>query len=85
MRRRIVRMFVADPDEKLSLTESVLLQTDEKLTDETDQELLFSHDVQRLLVWHNGKRKERNLPEIRLSDLVIAVNTLFQFETKKND
>lgn len=85
MRRRIVRMFVADPDEKLSLTESVLLQTDEKLTDETDQELLFSHDAQRLLAWHNGKRKERNLPEIRLPDLVIAVNTLFQFETKKND
>lgn len=54
--RRVVQVFVADPNENLSLDDCLLFKGDEKLTDATDQELFFELDIKNMLEIHNAKR-----------------------------
>lgn len=54
--RRIVQVFVADPNDNLSLDDCLLFKGEEKLTDATDQELFFELDIKNMLEIHNAKR-----------------------------
>lgn len=56
MTTRIVKVFVADPDDSLPLESRVLYQGEEKLTDLTDQELFFELPIQDLMTKHNAIR-----------------------------
>jgi hypothetical protein len=54
--RRLVQVFIADPNENISLADSLLYSGDQKLTDATDQELFFEIDIKDILAKHNEKR-----------------------------
>ena len=54
--RRVVQVFIADPNENISLDDCLLFKGEEKLTDATDQELFFELDIKNLLEKHNEKR-----------------------------
>jgi len=54
--KRLVRVFLVDPNESVPLDSSMLYKSDEKLTDLTDQELFFEIPVQELLTKHNALR-----------------------------
>lgn len=56
MSKRLVRVFLVDPNESVPLDASMLYKSDEKLTDLTDQELFFEIPVQELLTKHNALR-----------------------------
>jgi hypothetical protein len=56
MSKRLVRVFLVDPNESVPLDASMLYKSDEKLTDLTDQELFFEIPVQELLAKHNALR-----------------------------
>jgi len=56
MTKRLVRVFLVDPNESVPLDSSMLYKSDEKLTDLTDQELFFEIPVQELLTKHNALR-----------------------------
>ena len=90
--RRIVKVFIVDPDEKVPLKDAVLYQGEEQLTDATDQELFFEIDIQDCLKKHNEKRlqivdekasarreKDVFLKEIRIRDLVMSVVEVARF------
>jgi hypothetical protein len=53
---RIVKVYIADPNENLPLTKRVLYSGAEQLTDLTDQELFFEIDLKALLKGHNDTR-----------------------------
>ena len=55
-KKRLVRVFLVDPNESVPLGSSMLYKSDEKLTDLTDQELFFEIPVQELLTKHNALR-----------------------------
>jgi hypothetical protein len=57
MAARIVKVFIADPNENIPLEKRVLYSGDEKLTDLTDQELFFEVPIADLLGKHNDYRK----------------------------
>lgn len=87
--RRLIQIFIADPDENVPLDHCLLYSGEQKLTDLTDQELFFEVDVRSLLESHNAKRvnlvnkavKERteNLEPARVRDLKMTVVTIAQF------
>jgi len=54
--RRVVQVFIADPNENIPLDDCLLFKGEEKLTDATDQELFFELDIKDLLEKHNAKR-----------------------------
>jgi hypothetical protein len=54
--RRVVQVFIADPNENISLDDCLLFKGIEKVTDATDQELFFELDIKALLEIHNEKR-----------------------------
>lgn len=54
--RRIVKVYVADPDLKLPAEQSLLYEGDEKLTELTDQELFFEVEIKDKLAKHNEAR-----------------------------
>jgi hypothetical protein len=54
--RRVVQVFVADPNDNIPLDDCLLFKGEEKLTDATDQELFFELDIKDLLEKHNEKR-----------------------------
>ncbi|HEY1980712.1 MAG TPA: hypothetical protein VGH13_11545 [Xanthobacteraceae bacterium] len=54
--RRIVQVFIADPNDNISLDDCLLFKSEEKLTDATDQELFFELDIKDMLEKHNEKR-----------------------------
>lgn len=53
---RIIKVFIADPNENLPLEKRVLYTGDEKLTDLTDQELFFEVPINEMLTKHNVDR-----------------------------
>lgn len=55
--RRLVQVFIADPDENVPLENSLLYSGEQKLTDATDQELFFEIDMKSILDKHNELRK----------------------------
>lgn len=88
--RRIVRVFVIDPDINLNAEQALLYKGDELLTDDTDQELFFALGINELLVSHNEKRskikdkeksKEKDvfLEAIKIRDLQMKIVTLVSF------
>lgn len=88
-KRRLVQVFIADPNENIPLDESVIYQGGQKLTDSTDQELFFEVDIRGILEKHNEKRvklvdkkvKERveHLEPARVRDLKMVVVTIAEF------
>ncbi len=54
--RRVIQVFIADPNENIPLADCLLYKGEEKLTDATDQELFFELDIKNLLEKHNLKR-----------------------------
>jgi hypothetical protein len=54
--RRVVQIFIADPNENIPLADCMLYESERKLTDATDQELFFELDIKGILEKHNAKR-----------------------------
>jgi hypothetical protein len=54
---RIVKVFIADPNENIPLDKRVIYSGQEQLTDLTDQELFFDVPISELLAKHNELRK----------------------------
>ncbi len=90
--RRLVQVYIVDPNENVPLDKAVLYKGDEKLTDLTDQELYFEIPVQELLTKHNALRvtlldkdatkrsdKDRFLEPAKIRDLRMAVINIAQF------
>lgn len=81
--RRLVQVFIADPNENVPLDQSLLYSGEQKLTDATDQELFFEIDIKSILEKHNEKRvkmvdkkvKERveHLEPAKIRDLKMVV------------
>lgn len=89
---RIVKIFIADPNENLPLDKRILYSGDEKLTDLTDQELFFEVPIKELLDAHNAVRaatrdrkqtekfgREVFLEPVRIRDLKMVVTTVAEF------
>ena len=87
--RRLVQVFIADPNENVPLEESLLYSGEQKLTDATDQELFFEIDIKGVLDKHNAKRakmvdkkvKERTeyLEPAKIRDLKMVVVNVAAF------
>jgi len=87
--RRLVQVFIADPDENVPLESSLLYTGSQKLTDATDQELFFEIDIKGILEKHNDLRKtivnkkvkERteHLEPIKVRDLKMVVVDVASF------
>jgi hypothetical protein len=87
--RRLVQVFIADPNENIPLADSLLYSGDQKLTDATDQELFFEIDIKDILAKHNEKRaktvdkkvKERveYLEPAKIRDLKMVVVNVASF------
>lgn len=87
--RRLVQVFIADPDENVPLDQSMLYQGEQKLTDATDQELFFEIDIKSAIDKHNAERikiinkkvKERTeyLEPAKIRDLKMVVVTVANF------
>lgn len=87
--RRIVQVFIMDPDENVPLTKALLYQGAQKVTDLTDQELFFEISVKDALDTHNAyratltdksvKSKTVHLEPIRIRDLRMTVVTIASF------
>lgn len=54
---RIVKVFIADPNDNLPLEKRILYKGEEMLTDLTDQELFYEVPISELLSKHNEYRK----------------------------
>lgn len=88
-KRRLVKVIIIDPDEKVPLEKCVLYSGSEKLTDLTDQELFFEIEIKDILHDHNEVRKkvidksvkERTefLEPLKVRDLRMVVVTVAQF------
>lgn len=87
--RRLVQVFIADPNENIPLEQSLLYSGEQKLTDATDQELFFEIDIKTILAAHNEKRvkivdkkiKERTeyLEPAKIRDLKMVVVNVASF------
>lgn len=90
--KRVVKVFVADPDEKVPADKSLLYEGKEHVTDLTDQELFFEVDIKPLLEKHNAERtkmvdkpssqkfgKEVYLEPAKIRDLRMTVVVVAQF------
>jgi len=91
-KRRIVKVYIVDPDENISLKDAVLYEGKEHFTDLNDQELFFEIDIKTLLEQHNALRiitvnknasknkdKDVYLEPIRIRDLKMVVVTIAEF------
>jgi hypothetical protein len=90
--RRIVQLFIADPDEDCPLDHSIIHQTEPQFTDLNDQELYFEAGIPEKLKLHNEKRvkwldkqatrkagKDIFLEPIKVRNLKMVVVTIAQF------
>ena len=90
--RRIVQVFIADPNENVPLEKSVLYTGEQKLTELNDTELFFEVPIQDLLKAHNANRincvdkeaskragKDILLDPVKIRDLRMVVVTVAQF------
>lgn len=88
-KRRLVKVVIIDPDDKVPLDKCLLHCSDEHLTDLTDQELFFEIDIKNILDKHNEVRteivdktiKERTeyLEPVKVRDLRMVVVTVASF------
>ena len=90
--RRVVQVFVCDPNENVPLDKCLLYKGDQKLTDCTDQELYYELNIKDILNTHNADRikmidkestkkvgKDIFLEAAKIRDLKMIVVTLAQF------
>ena len=90
--RRIVQVFIADPNDNMPLDKSVLYTGEQKLTDLNDTELFFEVPISELLKKHNAIRsttldkdaskkagKDVVLDPARIRDLKMVVVTVASF------
>jgi hypothetical protein len=90
--RRIVQVFIADPNENVPLDQSLIFKGEQKLTDATDQELFFEINIAPLLDEYNKKRvtftdkeaskrsgKDIFLEPVRIRDLRMVVTDIAKF------
>lgn len=90
--RRIVQVFIADPNDNVPLDKSVLYTGDQKLTDLNDTELFFEVPINDLLKAHNEGRvkmldreatkragKDVFLDPVKIRDLKMVVVTVASF------
>lgn len=86
--RRLVKVFIADPDENVPVDKCLLYSGDEMLTDLTDEELFFEIPIMELLEKHNAVRvktkrentkKTEYLKKARIRDLRMTVITIAEF------
>lgn len=91
-KRRIVQVFIADPDPDVPLENALLYKGETKFTDATDQELYFELQIADILKKHNDQRvkwldkdatkktgKDMFLDPIKVRDLRMAVVTIAEF------
>lgn len=90
--KRIVRVFIVDPDDNIPLDKAILQDSEERLTDLTDQELFLEVGIKEILRNHNDYRKtlldkkqtakagkDVFLEAIRIRDLKMLVTTIAEF------
>lgn len=90
--KRIVKVFVVDPDQRVPAEQSLLAQSEEQFTDKTDQELFFDLDIRDSLAKHNEARvkiidkqatarsgRDVFLEPIKIRDLKMQVVQIAQF------
>ena len=90
--KRVVRIFIADPDQQVPVADSILFKSEEKLTDLTDQELFYEIPIKASLDEHNLKRvkmldkaasqkagKDVFLEPIKIRDLRMTVVAIATF------
>ncbi len=87
--RRLVKIIIIDPDDRVPLDQCILYSGEEKLTDLTDQELFFEIEIKNLLDKHNEERikiqdkkvKERveYLEPIKVRELKMVVVEVAKF------
>lgn len=90
--RRIVQVFIADPNENVPLDKALLYRGEQKLTDATDAELFFEVPIQELLAKHNAERvkmldkeasrkagKDLFLEPVKIRELKMTVVTIASF------
>lgn len=89
--RRLVKVMIVDPDERVAVDKAVLINEPEKITDLDDQELFFELDIKNLIDNHNEVRasivdkkmstaeKTVYLEPIRVRDLTMLVLTIANF------
>lgn len=87
--RRLVQVFIADPHEDVPLSQALLYEGKQQLTDATDQELFFEIDIKGILDAYNVERiklvdksvKERTqlLEPARVRDLKMTVVNIATF------
>lgn len=90
--RRVVQVFIVDPDERVPLEQAMLHRGDPKLTDLTDQELFYEIEIKKLLDAHNdvrGRIPDKKptathgeyifLEPIRIRDLVMTIVDVAKF------
>jgi hypothetical protein len=89
MSRRMVQIFIGDPDERVPVEKSLIHKSEPIVTDLTDQELFYELDLKNLLKSHNEYRttvlnkkvKDRteHLEPVRIKDLSMLVITMAEF------
>lgn len=90
--KRIVKVFIADPDKRVPVDKSLLYSGPEQVTDLTDQELFFEIDIKKSLDEHNAKRitivdkeasqkfgKDVFLEAVKIRDLKMTVVNIATF------
>lgn len=87
--RRIVKVYIVDPNENVPLDDALLYEGKEQMTDLTDQELFFEIDIKGILEKHNEKRiklinklvKDRTeyLEAVKIRDLKMIVVAVANF------
>lgn len=87
--RRLVQVFIADPDINVPLDKALLYSGEQQMTDLSDQELFFEIDMAGILKRHNElrgtltdksvKSKTVHLEPARIRDLRMTVVTIASF------
>ncbi len=88
--RRYVQIFIADPDPKVPIEQSLIYSSDPKMTDLDDQELFFEVEIKRLLDHYNEtvrtkvvdktiRDRTAYLEPVRIRDLAMNVTTIAKF------
>ncbi len=77
--RRIVQIYVVDPDEAVPVDKALLYQDGPRLTDATDDELRYELNLPALLEKHNVRRDELGLEPARIRDVKIEIVTVAKF------
>lgn len=93
---RIVRIYIVDLDENLTLPDRLIFTSPETFTDATDTELFYDIDIKDLLAKHNEKRvktldkeatrdkgKDVFLEPVRVRDLYMTVSNIVVFDKKE--